>query len=372
MAEGYKSVFNTSEEIYDFYCSPCLEEKRNNEAEKYCTSCKLYYCKSCLRDHNKFPALKFHKIKDVLSITAGNVPQVDSRATSLTEPCEHHPDEIVKMYCGKHDVVCCTVCIALDHRECKAVDYIPKLAKDIGKSTAYTDFMKDMRKVKLEYERTKQAIEEEIQNMTDVKEDIIKDIKRYKLEVVAKLGELERKSIDRVNERYKLITEKMNAIATKVAECLGKVTTHLQESESKSEAEKFVRMKKMKERKMAEMDISLQNVEALSFSLDRRFQSVLDETDTLVKVDTPVEVTLKRKYNISFKNDTSTCSVSDICILNDDTVVLADIDSLKRLDRSFSKLEKLDITGQPFGICRTSYNEFAVTLRVSQKVQFVS
>ncbi|XP_053392467.1 E3 ubiquitin-protein ligase TRIM33-like [Mercenaria mercenaria] len=140
MAERRKfteSVLGASDEIYDYNCSPCEESGVYKEAHKYCDSCKLYYCKKCLGDHNKFPALRGHLIKDVTSQPKPAVPTgapVVSVPAPPAEPCDNHPEEMIKMYCGEHDVVCCTVCIALDHRECKDVHYILKLAKDIRTS----------------------------------------------------------------------------------------------------------------------------------------------------------------------------------------------------------------------------------------------
>ncbi|XP_053392480.1 E3 ubiquitin-protein ligase TRIM33-like isoform X2 [Mercenaria mercenaria] len=208
MAERRKfteNVLGASDEIYDYSCSPCEESGVYKEAHKYCDSCKLYYCKKCLVDHNKFPALRGHLIKEV---TSQPEPAVQTGAPCVSvpappvEPCDKHPEEMIKMYCGEHDIVCCTVCIALDHRECKDVHYILKLAKDIRTSQEYNDYADELTRIKTVYEDTKQSIQDEIIKMSDVKTEIVNEIKEYKQELVSKIEDLERRSLEKVNERY--------------------------------------------------------------------------------------------------------------------------------------------------------------------------
>lgn len=123
MADGdsfSESITYTSEEAVDYNCSSCLEENEYNVATKYCVNCGFYYCKKCLGDHNKFPALKPHRMQNVTCMRKPEtslVPEVTEVTESHhAEPCRRHSDEIIKMFCSKHDVVCCTVCIAMDHR----------------------------------------------------------------------------------------------------------------------------------------------------------------------------------------------------------------------------------------------------------------
>ncbi|XP_053388937.1 uncharacterized protein LOC128551986 [Mercenaria mercenaria] len=379
MAEGghlSQSVLGASEEIYDYNCSPCEESGVYKEAHKYCDSCKLYYCKKCLGDHRKFPALRGHLIKDV---TCQPKPAIQTRATGAstqpTEPCDNHPEEVIKMYCGKHDVVCCTVCIALDHRECKDVHYILKLAKDIRTSQVYIDYVEEVKRIKIMYKETKQSIQDELQTISNVKTEVINEIKEYKQELVSKIEELESRSLERVNERYKQITERMNVTSSHVDELLDKVTRLVREIDNTSEAQLFVQMKQMRQMKNENdmIDKEVKTFEGLSFSLDDSIRNALTNFDGLAIANVPLKILSKKEFDIIFFDDLKNkYDVRDICILDDDTLVMTCDDKLKRFTRSLNKLANMSVPGELCGICKTSKSkELAVTIRDRQTIGFV-
>ncbi|XP_053392477.1 uncharacterized protein LOC123562724 [Mercenaria mercenaria] len=380
MAEGRKfteSVLGASDEIYDYNCSSCEESGVYKEAHKYCDSCKLYYCKKCLGDHNKFPALRGHLIKDVTSQPKQTVQTgapSESTPGTQTEPCENHPEEMIKMYCGEHDIVCCTVCIALEHRECKDVHYILKLAKDIRTSQEYNDYVAEVTRIKTVYEDTKQSIQDEMQTINNVKTEIINEIKEYKRELVSRIEELESKSIETVNERHKQLKEKMNDTASHVDKLLNKVTKLVREIDNTSEAQLFVQMQKMREMKNEKdmTDKDVKTFEGLSFSLDDSVRNALGGVDGLAIANVPLRILSKKEYKICFNDDVNdTYYVYDTCSLDDDTWVLTCDDKLKRFTRSFSKLANISVPGKLCGICKTSRpKELAISIQNKQTIQF--
>ncbi|XP_045212944.2 uncharacterized protein LOC123563884 [Mercenaria mercenaria] len=381
MAEGgdlpQAVLEEASEEIYDYNCSPCDEAGVYKEAHKYCDSCKLYYCKKCLGEHNKFPALRGHLIKDVTYQTnpSGSTGTAGISVPAVrTEPCENHPEEMIKMFCGEHDLVCCSVCIALDHRECKDVHYIQNLAKDIRKSPEYTEYAEEVTRMKTVYEDTKQSIQDEIEKMSDIKTEIISEIKEYKRDLVSRIEELESRSVETVNERYKQILGRLNATARNVNDLLDEVTDLVREIDNVGETQLFVRMKTMSPMrdKKSNIDKDLQTLEELSFSLDNSIRNTIEHVDGLATANVPVKTLSKKEYDILFDDDEyNKYDVRDMCILEYDTLVMTCNDRLKRFSRSFDKLANISAPGQLCGICKTSRsNELAVSIRDKETIQF--
>ncbi|XP_053392478.1 uncharacterized protein LOC128555094 [Mercenaria mercenaria] len=397
MAEGRKcteSVLGASEEIFDYNCSPCEESGVYKEAHTYCNMCKLYYCMKCTGDHDKFPALRGHVITivslsgirhylplDTTTVTSQpeQTVQTGTHGVSIpappVQPCENHPEEMIKMYCGEHDVVCCTVCIAHDHRECKDVHYILKLAEDIRTSQEYNDYVENMTMIKTLCKDTKQSIKDKTNTISNAKIEIINEIKEYKRELVSRIEELESKSLEKVNERYKQIIERLNATAGHVNKVLQKVTNLVQEIDNVDEAQLFVQMKRMRSMKDEKGQIAknLKTFEGLSFSLDESIRNALDNADGLAVANVPHKILSKKEFDISFDNDEyDTYGVRDMCILDDDTLVITCKDRLKRFSRSFDKVANISVTGTLVGICKTSRSkELAVTIIDRQTIQFV-
>ncbi|XP_053392481.1 uncharacterized protein LOC128555096 [Mercenaria mercenaria] len=381
MAEGGHSslsVLGASEEIYDYNCSSCEESGVHKEAHKYCDSCNLYYCKKCLGEHNKFPALRGHLIKDVTS-QPKQIVQTGTHGVSVTapqvEPCENHPEEMIKMFCGEHDAVCCTVCIALDHRGCKDVHYILDLAKDIRKEQEYIDYMNEVTRIKTVYEDAKESIQDEIKKMSVVRTEIIREIKEYKKELISRIEELESKSIEDVNERYRENTEQMNATANQIDESLDKVTELVREIDILSESQVFINIKRrVIEEEEYMIFTKVLNIEGLSFSLDESIRNSLDNVDGLVTANFPVKILSTEVYDIITVDDDEDIdySVHDMVILDDDTIVMTCKNILKRFCRYFDELGSTSVQGNSWGVCKTSRsNRLAVTIHDRQTIQFV-
>ncbi|XP_053374269.1 E3 ubiquitin-protein ligase TRIM33-like isoform X2 [Mercenaria mercenaria] len=122
MATGGVSA-DTSEEVFDHVCSMCKEQNKNVNAAKYCVDCHDYYCSDCVNIHKTVPALKGHKILDKEVGQEGKLPMVP------TERCERHSYKPVDMYCQSHHIVGCYTCMAVDHRTCQDVFYVPEFLK---------------------------------------------------------------------------------------------------------------------------------------------------------------------------------------------------------------------------------------------------
>lgn len=117
MATGNISTLSVigSEETFDTCCSPCTEYGRTNEAMAFCVDCGSNFCEACLRDHNKFAALRSHQIVDKSRNGEQNVTD-GAKTTLSTERCAVHHGNVIDTYCQDHDDVCCETCTAVKHR----------------------------------------------------------------------------------------------------------------------------------------------------------------------------------------------------------------------------------------------------------------
>ena len=115
MAEGgdlRRSINIGSDVLYDFSCTPCANNNRNEEAERYCVECREYFCPSCIKDHNKFAIMRYHQILDKAGMSAQGPQQTHM---VLTEKCQVHHGNTIDTYCPVHQAVGCGTYIALKH-----------------------------------------------------------------------------------------------------------------------------------------------------------------------------------------------------------------------------------------------------------------
>jgi hypothetical protein len=89
-------------------CTPCGEDNIKEEAVNYCPKCDEYLCTRCTSEHARRNTTKSHKLIEVKD---------GKHSLSVVKTkCLNHPDRDIEMYCGTHDMVYCTMCIATDHR----------------------------------------------------------------------------------------------------------------------------------------------------------------------------------------------------------------------------------------------------------------
>ena len=111
-------------------CDPCSRINKAKFGYYSCKNCNEHMCGQCYRQHRHCPnseGLNFlqNLIMDSEdgSVSGRKRSEVNNsdvleqqRHSHPTERCSRHPTDLLQMYCGEHDEVCCTVCIALKHR----------------------------------------------------------------------------------------------------------------------------------------------------------------------------------------------------------------------------------------------------------------
>ncbi|XP_053398795.1 uncharacterized protein LOC128556908 [Mercenaria mercenaria] len=217
-----------SDSIHDFPCFPCSEDCKNTEALFQCDECQTFYCQRCLDFHSKF--IKNHTILDV---TATKTKQLHKRGPESTPPvsstdvCEYHHGKVIEMYCELHDEVCCTVCIAVKHRSCTGVEYIPTIAKTLlrGKDT---DTMKlNLNEVTRDLRVLKSKQSAFLTQLNQQRDKIVNEIQQFNEKLMKKIKEVERSSIAEVEKRCKAITDDMNHDIKRVDQMLNDAETQL-------------------------------------------------------------------------------------------------------------------------------------------------
>ncbi|XP_045165953.2 E3 ubiquitin-protein ligase TRIM33-like isoform X2 [Mercenaria mercenaria] len=128
----------SSEGVYDFNCAPCTQRERFSEAKKFCVECGEYFCSTCLSCHDHFGATKGHTLIDCQDVSTEN-------AVTRLAKCKIHVNKEEDMVCGEHDVVCCRVCIATNHRSCQDIDYLPEAAQSFREGEKRAEVDKDVK-----------------------------------------------------------------------------------------------------------------------------------------------------------------------------------------------------------------------------------
>ncbi|XP_053386550.1 uncharacterized protein LOC128546168 [Mercenaria mercenaria] len=372
-----KSIAEGSEEIFDTCCSPCLESGRTKEADKFCVDCGTYFCAKCLLHHNKFPALRSHQILD----KSGQDKQKENYETGVslpTERCSIHHGKLVDKFCKDHDEVCCAACIAIKHRACVNIDYLPDISKGIRDSADYKDIKHSLQNILSQMKQEREARKCKLNDLEKQKDKLLEDVESFKEELIKRIIELADTSKNQIRSKYegckKVIQSDLNTLDTVIST----TTTSEKKLSSKNDAQLFVNIKTCKdsikdcEALFRDMSIVRTN-EELKFVSNQGLKKNLDSLGCVVVVEEDIKEYKATLYG-KFKIDPQHCQITGICTMDDGTFVIADYthSKLKRLNESFTVEDHIKVDGSPYSVCRTGPNEVATFLNDIMKIQFVS
>ncbi|XP_071155100.1 uncharacterized protein [Mytilus edulis] len=181
-------------------CGSCGYEDISKIAKKWCTICEEGFCGECENYHKSMKVSRGHKM-----ISIENFRQIKNISVNLN--CEIHGKKL-DLYCKKHDIAVCVVCIPSEHKSCSSSDVISidDATKNAKQSSALLDLegtiSTTIDNVKLcikDREMALKTVNEDEQTIRKTITDTRKNLNKY-------LDELERKlllDLKSKHENYK-------------------------------------------------------------------------------------------------------------------------------------------------------------------------
>ncbi|WAR04883.1 ADAS-like protein [Mya arenaria] len=96
----------------------CDEHGKNIEAQHFCPECEHYLCDKCVRLHKGY-----HR-----QHTVYGRGDIQKWAGFSMDRCDQHSNKL-EVHCDDHQELCCSVCVALNHRQCSSISHLPDLAQ---------------------------------------------------------------------------------------------------------------------------------------------------------------------------------------------------------------------------------------------------
>ncbi|XP_045168117.2 uncharacterized protein LOC123531329 [Mercenaria mercenaria] len=379
-----RTLAGSSDVVHDFICTPCSEDDLNKEAITYCTECKSFFCTTCIDHHNK--CLKSHTVLGKVAMMSGQVKQqpIDQWAMMLVDRCEEHPGKAIEMYCPVHDAVCCTVCLAMKDRSCTGVDFIPNVAKGIIKSPEKDKVVQSLYTIKQDLQKLKSKKQTELEDLDKTRDEIFKYILDFKKRLLERIQRMETESLNNVQDKYNAMADKIKGEVSRLDVLLKDVENSLNDLQfkSKNDAQMFVHIKHGC--KILSIDVLNQSVsfekEEIKFNIDDDIESLIKGTGSFGNciVENRVEfchnAVLEDEVDVKLPNDKHPCRIFDACAVDKDQFIIVDQGNqkLKRIDRTYHVTDAYRLSGRPWGVCRTSSSEVAVTLFGAKMVQIIS
>lgn len=360
-------------------CTPCGREGRTVDATKFCADCDETLCEKCVHDHKKFVVTKTHRI------TAKQKPPSVTPRQKLTEKCSHHEGKLLELFCSDHDELCCSVCVAVGHRKCSDVVYIPQAAVGVESSLELLEVKQEIQEVKRQVDELRNKREENQQLVQQQKEDIINAILDMRIRITDTLDKLEHNARHELQDRYDNVSVEIDKdvkTCEDVSDTLGGLTYKI-ETVTNNEPELFVTLKKAK-KSLIEGRSIIKNIsknlgkERLLFMADRMLENLLSTMTSLGEFgdDThSYKAQFEGEHNIAVSSDqgSSEDNTGSVCLPDGKVILTATHHKrLKLLSTTYRVIDHVDLPGKPYDVCIASPDEVVTSLREEKLLQFVT
>lgn len=388
MSQDYRvQVLQTSsEESFQFECSPCKRDGNTIQATIFCLQCKDYLCLSCEKYHESFHATKTHKL-----VSGEQIPEDFHEAQSFCTSrimCQCDRNEL-EMYCRDHNKIICSDCKTIRHRQCQISmldEYTLEAKQDTdGAISQKANEIKE-KITTLKYRR-KQDLEKLAFETRNCKEDIAsirEEINQY----LDKIEEKTLNDLDEIRNKHEAIV-KQHIVTCNTA--MRELSFHFDNFEkartSADQRLKHITNHKLRETfrdidsvlesmnsEVSEPKVSVERNRTLSESLKTGIFGVLNHNlqGCSKRFTSDMKPTLISDINIRMESDRMLPWISGSTILTNGDIVLVDRtnDSLKILEPTFKQKSSVSLSGKPRDCCGINDTEVLVTLSNKKLIQW--
>lgn len=135
------ATFNEENESRN--CGPCKRDEEISTGSFWCPNCLEFLCENCKKFHRRMKTLEMHKI-----IPVEEMDKEHTKVTEFDEPCPDHVGEILKVFCIGHKTMCCVMCLATHHNECKEIKTLEEMAHQMEGDQSGTKFINKLNNIK--------------------------------------------------------------------------------------------------------------------------------------------------------------------------------------------------------------------------------
>ncbi|XP_052073611.1 uncharacterized protein LOC127711560 [Mytilus californianus] len=195
-------------------CGVCDYRHISKTSVFWCSECDEGLCEECKDHHAASKGTRGHII--VLQTDYQSLP---SYILEITQTCPKH-NEKYQIFCRKHDTPCCRRCVVETHNDCKDLNAIEDVIKNVKSSNAFLEIEQMLKELSENLQRIRKDRQE---NITSLKED------RTKIEKeVQQTRTVINNHLDRLQEN---LTKELYAVEEKENKSITNIISSIQEKE---------------------------------------------------------------------------------------------------------------------------------------------
>ncbi|XP_060590893.1 uncharacterized protein LOC132745901 [Ruditapes philippinarum] len=168
----------------------------------------------------------------------------------MVTKCRYHPDRDIEMYCGEHDMVYCTKCIATNHRSCSGILNLEDVDISSSQQIDIERLSSDMVNIQKRLEDTEQKMQTNNNSIEEQRSEVISQVEAIEQDLVEHIQKLKHEALEALETEYTLVKDDIEtniSQISKVKQEIEKTSSQLQTSHNLNMREQFVQTKLMQQ-----------------------------------------------------------------------------------------------------------------------------
>ncbi|XP_063416239.1 uncharacterized protein LOC134697882 [Mytilus trossulus] len=187
-------------------CGVCCLRHLSKPSTGWCFECEEGLCLDCKEHHSLLKATRNHNV-----IPISEYQKLPQNVLEITRNCEKH-NEVLQIFCKKHDSPCCRKCIIETHNNCKNLIEIEDYIKDIKSSARFQEVEEMMNETAENIERIRVNREENLTSLQEKKKRIENDIVQTRIKINNHLDKLQADLIQTLYTKVEKANEKIQQV----------------------------------------------------------------------------------------------------------------------------------------------------------------
>ncbi|XP_052778097.1 uncharacterized protein LOC128215452 [Mya arenaria] len=373
MATGDSSIYKGSDLIHDFSCSKCEEDNLNTEAQHFCPQCEHYLCAKCVNMHNGY-----HKAHIVYGRE-----DIQKWAGFSMNKCDQHGNKL-EASCDDDQELCCSVCVALNHRQCSSISHLPDLAKGFLKTADFIQLPAAVDEMRSRLDELKSTRTKDQTSLKDSYRNVLAEIKALRKKIDQILDQLEKKTIEQLDSLMEDLEKSQEEDLDMCADMQDRLKTLIDKLQQATGKHKEINsyigftkcQTKLNEAKTVVQEIQRRPKECIRFNSDESVKPFLKIFNHIGYVDSVYSIPKKTDvghvynaqsstfYSVKIEKDPYCCNIVGICVLPSGDLVIVDRNNkrVKLLNEQYKVIGHCDFPTPPQHLLHTAGEEIAVAV----------
>ena len=183
-------------------CAPCNLSGKQAESANWCSDCEVFLCAGCSSNHKTLQPLRHHQLVDINVFLSTDVDVLSNKC-----PCEKHQGRHSEFFCADDEVLCCHLCLLVDHVSCQKVLPLDIASKNAKQYPCFTESVLELdnisytlEKLSTDRQENKSALVRQAELLREkiakAKQKAIDQIIETERSLIIQVGHLESKSIN--------------------------------------------------------------------------------------------------------------------------------------------------------------------------------